>query len=618
MESAPKGNRRHPWFVMLPDRDISPETTTRLMERSEQAIFYPSQRPWLLGGWGENDLTSCAHGDRLLALIGTHSLSSSEMSSRMNRIKHVGDIENAIDGTFGSFSVLGSCNGTGYARGSNSGTRRIYYTSIGGVTIGADRARTLAWLKSASISKEQLAARISFPVLPHPVAGNSMWEEVHSLPTEKALIIERHGSRRSVTWWQAPPAELTLHEGALILRDRLREAVSVRIRHHATLGVDLSGMDSTSLCFVAAESGARLVTSTVRWSAPGNEDYEYALQTHEHLKGADKLLFKSAELPGFFTGMGSRHEPSDEPFALQWDRASSRQISDSISSLGASLRLSGHGGDHVVQPPISYLRHLLRGNPWTALQHASGWRAHNRWSLKATGNLLLDRRPYSTWLAAAGGRLRELDALDQTPEPWGYRPQLPPWASDMSVELLRGLLKSASHGVEPLAPDRCRHAWIKQVQEAGAVAKLLAHTSDGEGLRVESPFCDDEVVNACLSVRPDEARAPWLYKPLLAAAMRGIVPETHLRRESKDHCGQEWFAGLRESQKDLAEWVETSPLAKMGIVDEENMRRAMLNPYLLSGGASQLNNTLGAEEWLRDLSTFPTPQYFKSKHKEAG
>ncbi|MER5868430.1 asparagine synthase C-terminal domain-containing protein [Streptomyces sp. NPDC002044] len=554
----------------------------------------------------------------MLALIGTHSLSSGELSSRMKKVNRVSDIEHALEGARGSFSVVGSCRGTGYARGSASGARRIYHTSIDGATIGADRARTLAWLKSAEIDREQLAARIAFPVLPHPVAGRSMWTGVHSLPVEESLTVERDGSHRTATWWQAPPAELTLAEGSALLRDELRAAVSARLRPGELLGVDLSGMDSTSLCYLAAESGARLVTSTVRWSAPGNEDHAYALTTHERLKNADTLLFESGDLPGFFTGMGIRHEPSDEPFALQWDRASSGRISHAIRSLGASMRLSGHGGDHVVQPPVSYLRHVLRENPWTALRHVSGWRAHNRWSLKATGHLLLDRRPYSTWLAEAGGRLRERDALDETPEPWGYRPQLPPWASDVSVELLRGLLRTASHEVEPLAPVAWRHAWIKHVQEAGAVAKLLAHTSDDEGLRIESPYCDDGVVNACLSVRPDQARAPWSYKPLLAAAMRGIVPETHLRRESKDHCGQEWFAGLRSHQRDLASWVDTSLLVEMGIVDRENMRRAMLNPYLLSGGAAQLNNTLGAEEWLRDLSAFPTPRYMESSHKEVG
>jgi hypothetical protein len=335
----------------------------------------------------------------------------------------------------------------------------------------------------------------------------------------------------TVAWWQPPPAELLLVEGALALRGALRDAVAVRVRPGEVLGADLSdGMDSTSVCFLAAEAGARLVTATLHWSAPGNEDHAYAQHAAEHLPGIQRLVFSSAELPACFTGLAQRHDPADEPSAVLRDRAQQQQLADAMRARGAVRRLCGHGGDHVVLPPRLYVHTLLRRRPWSALRHTAGWRARSHWPLGATARLLLDGRSYSSWLTATSRRLRESAAVESLPQGWGKRPQLPAWASEQAEQLLAGLLRAAAQQAAPLAIDRGQHAWVEQVQEAGRIAGLIAHASTAAGLGMDSPFCDDTVVTAALAVRPDQARSPWSYKPLLAAAMDGLVPTQLLRR----------------------------------------------------------------------------------------
>lgn len=79
----------------------------------------------------------------------------------------------------------------------------------------------------------------------------------------------------------------------------------------------------------------------------------------------------------------------------------------------------------------------------------------------------------------------------------------------------------------------------------------------------------DTVLDACLSVRSHQAGHSWSYRPLLAAAMGGLVPE-HL------------LLGLR---------------------------RALLSPGLQTGGGAELENTLGVEAWLRDVAAHPVPAY---------
>lgn len=598
------------WFVIVPDRVMSSEWVVRLRSHARQVVSYPSGRPWLVGCWPEGQVVLAMAGETLLAMAGPCSLSTVELAARVRDVRGLAGVETAVRGARGSFHVVASVGGRGYVRGSASGARRVYHTAIEGVTVCADRARTLAWLIGAEVDTAQVAARLASPVLPYPVAGGAMWRGVHAVAPTQALHLERDGSYRVATWWQPPPAELPLAQGAVALRGALRDAVALRVRPGEVLGADLSGgMDSTSVCFLAAEAGARLVTATLHWSDPGNEDHTYAQHAAEHLPGIERVVFASAELPACFTGLAVRRDPADEPSAVLRDRAVQQQVAEAMRARGVPRRLSGHGGDHVVSPPTQYLHGLLRRRPFSALQHTAGWRAQYRWGLGATAGMLLDGRSYAGWLAASSRRVRESTPAGYLPQGWGQRPQLPPWASEQAVELLAGLLRSAAERAAPLAADRGRHAWVDQVQEAGRFAGLLAHATAAQGLPMDSPFCDDAVVTAALAVRPDQACSPWSYKPLLAAAMDGLVPGRVLRRSTKDHCGQEWYAGLRAHRRDLADWARDSHLVTAGLAEESELRRALLSPGMLSDGGCQLENTLGAEEWLRDLAAHPIPSY---------
>ncbi|MGH8921698.1 MAG: asparagine synthase-related protein, partial [Actinomycetes bacterium] len=377
------------WFVVVPDREMAPELVLRLRSYAWRVVSYPSGRPWLLGCWPEGQVVLAAAGEASLAIVGTCSLSTAELAARLKGVRSLADVETTVRGIAGSFHVIASVGGRCYVRGSASGARRVYRTTIDGVTVCADRARTLAWLIGAEVDTGQLAARLAAPAPPHPLAGGAMWRGVHAVAPTQALHLERDGSYRAVTWWQAPPAELPLAEGARALRGALRDAVAVRVRPGEVLGADLSGgMDSTSVCFLAAEAGARLVTATLHWIDPGNEDHAYAQYAADHLPGIQRLVYAAAELPACFTGLGMRQDPADQPSAVGRDRAQRQQVADAMRARGALRRLCGHGGDHVVQPPKLYVHNLLRRRPWLALRHTTGWRARSRWGLGATARLL--------------------------------------------------------------------------------------------------------------------------------------------------------------------------------------------------------------------------------------
>ncbi|MFB8034007.1 asparagine synthase-related protein [Streptomyces sp. NPDC056004] len=599
------------WFVVLPDRRLPPGLPALLRERATGAVLYPSGRPWLLGSWTADEMAMVSAGGRLLAVVGTSSTTDAGLAVRLKSVGTVADLEGALRGVHGSFHVAASLDGHGYVRGSAFGARRLYRTEVAGVTVCADRAPTLAWLTGREPDIAQLAARLAAPHLPHPLADAAMWTGVETVPPGEALHLGPDGSCRTTAWWQPPPPELPLAEGALRLREALREAVVLRVRPGQVLGADLSGgMDSTSLCFLAAEAGASLVTSTLHWDTPGNQDHHYAAYAAKYLPGIDPLVFPSAELPACFTGLDERRDPGQEPAAALRDLARQQHTGREMRARGAVLRLSGLGGDHTVVPPASYVHALLRRGPRTALRHAAGFKARSRWPLGATARmLLLGAAPYASWLSTAAARLREpMDVAG--PQTWGARPVLPVWASEETEGQLAALLLSAAEQARPLADDFGRHAWIHQMRDAGRIAGLFRDAGASMDLPVDSPFCDDSVMNVCLVVRPEEAGGPWSYKPLLAAAMDGLVPPRLLARTTKDHCGPDWYHGLKAHRRQLADWADTSHLVASGIADENELRRGLLNPGLhRGGGAPELENTLGTEAWLRDLAAHPVPAH---------
>ncbi|MBF6175026.1 asparagine synthase-related protein [Nocardia blacklockiae] len=596
------------WFVCVPDIRIG-DTLARLRSRADRAIPHPSGRPWLLGNWRDDQVTVARAGNSVLAVFGKSSASPAELETRVRRVRGPADVETAAEALSGSYHLLASMDGSCYLRGSASGSRRCFHATVDGVTVGADRARTLAWLIDADVDDRQLAAHLAYPVLPYPLSGRAMWRGVHAVAPDDALLLAREGTHRTTRWWRPPPADAGFDQGAAALRRALREAVALRVRPGEVVGADLSGgMDSTSVCFLAAQAGARLVTASLHWSAPGNEDHAYAEYAAEHLPGVERLVFPSLELPEFLADSAHRHPPADEPMGIVRDRAQQRAIAELMVARGASLRLTGHGGDYLVVPPAQYVHGFLRRRPLAALRHLTGLRARGRWSLGASIRLSASRSTYSRWLLAANGRLRDTD-IASTPGEWGERFRLPPWADEDAARMLGKLLRSAAGEATPLSDDRGRHAWIHQIREAGRGARVLAQISEQTGLDTDSPFCDDSIVNACLSVLPEHARDPWSYKPLLAAAMRGIVPPRILHRSTKDHCTEEWFRGLRAHRRELMDWAEDSRLAARGLVDAPALRRAVAGPAMLTGGFTQLDNTLGAEEWLRDLAAHPVPTY---------
>ncbi|MBF6170910.1 asparagine synthase [Nocardia blacklockiae] len=519
------------------------------------------------------------------------------------------DIEIVVADLSGAFHLVADIDGTLYSRGSLSGSHRCFTTAHDGVTVVADRARTLAWLTGADIDSRHLAARLGAIGLPPPLDAEPVWRGVRGIRPAEAVTVDARGAGTR-PWWRPPTEARSSAAATAAVRAALAAAVTLRTGRHELSGIDLSGgMDSTSLCFLAAAAGDRLLATTIHLSTPG-QDAAYADLAAAELPGARRLVFTADRLPAQFGALGERADSADEPSPAMRSRAQQAQVTRALLAAGAGCRLTGQGGDDVLQRPGHDLRNMVRDNPFGGLRQLSELRAWYRWPIGRTVGAVLDRTSYPQWVRRTGRDLAHGRPPAAVPQAWGRPAELPAWATPAAA---RGMAEL----IEELEPDRwtpnadapATHRWLYQIQQCGARARDLESDAWSIGISWHAPFLDRAVIEACLSAPAELVYDPRSYKPLLSRAMAGLLPEKIRQRTTKDDNLSEWHAGIKEHRALLARWCDSSRLAERGLVDAAAMRRALLNTEILRDGLAAVERTIAAEAWLRAAETAGPPEY---------
>ncbi|WP_255660092.1 asparagine synthase-related protein [Nocardia spumae] len=162
---------------------------------------------------------------------------------------------------------------------------------------------------------------------------------------------------------------------------------------------------------------------------------------------------------------------------------------------------------------------------------------------------------------------------------------------------------------EPVAPGRGRHFELATNIEGARTAAVLNRLSMAAGgPPLAAPHFDDGVITAALSVAVEHRVSAGTYKPLLAAAMRDIVPDSVLRRQTKDDGSNDVEAGLRKHRDELVALWEQSRLGDIGLVDSKKLADLCARPSSFELEEGTMFTTIACELWLRDLErTFVEP-----------
>lgn len=569
-----------------------------------RALTHSSGRPWLVGHWHDDEIVTASAGDAALAVIGCCPVEADELRRRAARLRDLAELDALARSLSGSFHLVAALDGRIRVQGTASGLRLVFHAEIEGVRVAASRADTLAAALGLDPDPQELAVRLLWPA-PYPLFETSMWHPVTAVPPQDAVIVAADGrSARHTRWWSPPEPVRSLAETAPLIRTALQEAVDARTRQGGVVSCDLSGgLDSTSVCFLADRSPARLVASTWPGRDPADTDLYWAELAAGHLPEVEHVVWDADASPLVYEDLLGIDDLLDEPTIGVMDRSRALHHLPALAARGSRVHLTGIGGDHVAWCSEAYYHRLVRTRPLFALRQLRGFRALWRWPLGGTVRALADCRPYDRWLADAAGRLRAPSPSSSvaTGLGWGMAPRLFGWVTADAEQLARRALLDTAATASPLHPDRGMHADLEQIRSTTRVIRQWDRMAARAGLPMASPFLDDRVIEACLAVRPGERVTPWAYKPVLTAAMSGLVPEECLRRTTKAAASMDAANGLRAHRADLLALWEDSHLARLGLVDGAELRRLALRPASPGLSDAILYSTIAAEVWLRAL-----------------
>ena len=442
------------------------------------------------------------------------------------------DLDGLAASLVGSAHLVASVAGRVRVQGTVTGVRRVFHASIGGAAVAADRADVLAGLLDAGLDEQRLALHLLEPHILYPLAGQPVWQGVAVLPTDHYLVLDGDGRHRSVRWWMPPEPVVPMAEGALALREALSAAVASRVRGRELVSCDLGGLDSTSVCSLAAHAGSKVVAYTAASPDPLADDVDWAVRTVAGLGTVEHHIISAEEMPLPYHGLHAMDDQLDEPCSAAVERERWLIIARRAAARGSRLHLTGFGGavvwlvgpsafDAAVQPQdrpaaAAWFRRQVPVAPRPDAAAAVG---HQPLSCLAGPG----RRDPHRRAAPAGGAAVGL----------GVHPRLPPWATPAAVAAVRELILAEAHATEPLATGRGQHRELEGMRFVSRITRQFEQMAGRIGVTLAAPYYDDRVIEAGLAVRPQERITPWRYKPLIIEAMGGIVPDQSLIRQTK-------------------------------------------------------------------------------------
>ncbi|WP_433020155.1 albusnodin/ikarugamycin family macrolactam cyclase [Kribbella sp. CA-294648] len=493
-----------------------------------------------------------------------------------------------------------------------AGARPVFFTPHQGTMAWATEAGPLAELTGTPLDLMAVVARMTCPTVPDITGSETTYERVQRLPGGHVLVITA-GHHARVAQYEPELADASFGEAAQNLRHALVTAIDARVQSVDRLSADFSGgLDSTSLALLAARAGKSVLAVTRDDPACRNDDITYATKAAEQ-ENVEHLVVTKAEQSLFFDRLVETPR-SDQPFsdAARW---SMRQAFHAqVLERGTDLHLTGSGGDAVLTAPSTYLADLVRpGSVPVLMRHASARARLRQWSTskvvkEAVRLSRVDHR----------GALLRLAEMIEHPIPandrrrgvalnWYSPLALVAWLSD---EARQELATRAHLGAEKAEPSEngvsVRRSW-NELREFGAYQASLTAQLEASGLPAHAPLVDNGVVRACMSVQPRQLQSTAVQKPLLGAALRGLVPEFLLRRPTKGSYDGNAYAGVRCNAPTLRTLLDNSVLASSGLLNLGPARRELGR---IAAGApgrfASVEALITTELWLQKDSSRPS------------
>jgi asparagine synthase (glutamine-hydrolysing) len=397
----------------------------------------------------------------------------------------------------------------------------------------------------------------------------TLYSGVRRLGPGSALLLSETGAREERYWAPRFDGTLDLSPAQLAesARGSLDRAVARRARGGSVAVLMSGGLDSSAIAALAAREGEDPIVCSAGFPDHPVTD-ESALI--EELRAKLSLHGPSAAVRagGLLRSMLAHLESWQVP-QLGWGDFWANELIAAAAREGAETVLDGDGGDEVFGPR-SYLLadRLRRGRPLRALALAK--------SLPGAGPHLRRRQVLGAyWRLAVAGAVPE--PLQRPLGSRRTRREAPSW-------MLGATRKALAESDDPYAwkrldgPRWWSHAayGIAYGIEQTGLFEHQRRRAAALGVEAAHPMLDLDLVELCLRQPPEASLDPRFNRPVLRAAMEGLLPDTVRLRPAKA-----WFDSLivdclRGADAAAIRELLTGPAAELGAYADLGGMRASL------------------------------------------
>ena len=233
-----------------------------------------------------------------------------------------------------------------------AGKKPLYWHDDGGRIVFASELKSL--LADPGVPRDvdanAIADYLTFQYVPAP---GSILRGVHKLPAGHRLVCDANGPRVERYWELPTTVDRTISVADAVdgLRDRLREAVRVRLMSDVPLGAFLSGgIDSSAVVALMTQvASTRVKTYSIGFEEEEHSELEHARAVAQHLGTEHHELVVRARavelLPQLVWGL-------DEPFA-DASMVPTFHVAE-MARAHVTVALSGDGGDEAFAGYTTY------------------------------------------------------------------------------------------------------------------------------------------------------------------------------------------------------------------------------------------------------------------------
>ena len=483
----------------------------------------------------------------------------------------------------------------------------LYWAVKDGVLLLSTSARSIAKEIKTAVSRNFLAAFL-VDGLPFGVASRiAPWDGVQALAPFEALRVDRNltGQNLKARPIQLPPSfeqpgDDDVDSAVEALRQAMLEATFRWCERGGSISCDVSGgVDSAANAYLLRALHVDFNVTHASSSSQYNLDDMWARRIVNDV-GAPAAFYPAIGSTGLTYDASvpfpNGYIPETPPMWCDTE-GYAQALADRPRPAG--LQFTGLGGDELfaLLPVMEWsLAHQapLRA-PYLAVRYCLNHRVPLRRGIPSVAS----RIEYGRWIDRS---MRELASKGSTPNDdlsWSGGFSFPAYLSNEAKELLHSPLDAGS--LQPMNRDRTVHQVLESLLGQAAIIRQVNDMLGRGRTRWASIFVEPGVVRAALSLPLKMRRHPYLNKPMLYRAMRGLMPREIFARATKGEYSQDSYETLYARREHLVGDLADGAVADLGLIDRKALKSKLSMQALSSEFLFELKRLVAAERWIRSV-----------------